>query len=67
MSRDAQTTDISAYFESRIERLRDLIVTGAEGVLDKSTKEQDKAFEQAIEGRLRNGAKFVPRKQRKSR
>jgi hypothetical protein len=62
MTRETQTPDLDAHFQSRIDRLRDLLLTKTENLLGKGAEEQDKAFEQAVEGRLRNGAKVIPRK-----
>ena len=62
MQPEIEKTKLNDYFQARVEQLRDLVIANAERVFSEKTEQHDRKFEEAIEGRLRNGAKFVPRK-----
>ena len=54
--------DLHTYYQNRIEPLKRGLLEVAESLLGEESIKQHHEFEDRIEKRLRNGAKFVPRK-----
>jgi hypothetical protein len=58
----AEEVNLSSYYEGRLEPLAKRLLDIAEELLGKKSAQQQREFEDRIERRLQNGAKFVPRK-----
>jgi hypothetical protein len=54
--------DLQAYYRSRLQQLSERVIDVVEELFSKETTEQQRAFEDNVERRLRDGAKFIPRK-----
>ena len=54
--------DLHSYYQGRIEPLAKRLLDVAEDLLGKESVQQRRDFEEHVERRLQNGAKFVPRK-----
>ncbi len=52
----------NAYFQKRVEHLTKRLVDVAESLFSKESTAERREFEEHIERRLQNGAKFIPRK-----
>jgi len=55
-------TDLHAYYRRRIEPLADRLLDVAEDLFGEKSIQQRREFEDLVESRLHNGAKFIPRK-----
>jgi hypothetical protein len=58
----AEQTDLQSYYDGRVEPLTKRLVDLAEALFGKESRPGAEKFEEHVEKRLHNGAKFVPRK-----
>lgn len=58
----ASETDLQAYYQSRVEPLAQRLLDLVGDLLSRESIQQRREFEDRVERRLQNGAKFVPRK-----
>jgi hypothetical protein len=58
----ANEVDYRSYYQARIEPLAKRLLDVAEDLLSEESIRQHREFEEQVERRLHNGAKFVPRK-----
>ncbi len=54
--------DLDPYYRGRIEPLSKRLLDVVEDMLGEESIRQQKEFEDLVERRLQNGAKFIPRK-----
>lgn len=55
-------TDLQSYYRRRIEPLAQGLLDSVDDLASKEAEERRREFEEHVERRLQNGAKFVPRK-----
>jgi hypothetical protein len=58
----ADETDLRSYFAARTEPLANRILDVAARLLSEETTQQRQEFQDRIERKLQDGAKFIPRK-----
>jgi hypothetical protein len=58
----ADETKLRSYFQSRVDPLAKRLVDVAEDLFGEESIQQRREFEDRVETRLQNGAKFIPRK-----
>jgi hypothetical protein len=66
MKKEIAKVDLRSYLRDRLERLSERVLDANEHLFGKEATKQDRDFEQYIDNRLRNGAKFIPRKRQSS-
>jgi len=59
-NRQVKTADLKSYVRSRIEGLSARIIDSTEELRSQRSVQEDCRFEDDIERRLHNGAKFIP-------
>lgn len=59
-------TKLQAYFLERLAHVSDRILESTEALFSEESAKRDKAFEEEIDRRLKNGARFVRRKRQSS-
>jgi hypothetical protein len=55
-------TNLHLYYQARIEALTKRLIDIAEAPFSNESIQQHREFEDRVERRLQNGAKFIPRK-----
>jgi hypothetical protein len=55
-------TDLHSYFRGRVEPLAKRLLDVTEELLGEESIQRRREFEDLVETRLQNGAKFIPRK-----
>jgi hypothetical protein len=53
--------ELRAYFEVRVQKMSERILDAFDDLFSKEATQRHREFEDHVERRLRNGAKFVPR------
>ncbi len=62
MKKGIAKVDLRSYLRDRLERLSERVMDANDELFSKEATKQDRDFEESIDRRLRNGAKFIPRK-----
>lgn len=57
---------LRSYYQSRVEHLAQRLLDVANGLFSEESLQRDRGFEEQVERRLQNGAKFVPRQRQPS-
>jgi hypothetical protein len=55
-------TGLNSYYETRVQLLRARIIDLVDDLFGAESIQHNRAFEEQVERRLKNGAKFIPRK-----
>jgi hypothetical protein len=57
---------LQSYYQNRVEPLAKRLLDVAHDLFSEQSLQRDKEFEEHVERRIKNGAKFVPRKRQSS-
>lgn len=66
IKKELARANLRSYLRDRLERLSERVVDANEDLFSRDATKHDRDFEQYIDNRLRNGAKFIPRKRQSS-
>jgi hypothetical protein len=59
----AKAADLQSYYQGRIESMAKRLIDISDALFTAESIQQRKEFDDHVERRLQNGAKFVPRKE----
>ena len=63
MEKQESKSDLKAYYRDRVAHLSERLFSTVEELFDSESVQRQHEFEDHVERQLRNGAKFIPRKQ----